>query len=184
MIRDEYVFEDTNFAYDTNFAGEYRDDDMYPERNGSRSGNIVIPSKALAAEMYDDGFNVKWTKGNVERGEEPEPYIKVSVGFIADNETFNKRFKSNPKKIGVLGADGYVTLLHADTIGILDRKLKSGDGIRIKHDSVCCVARPYINTQTGKPSLWVSELYVEQDVENEHWGDRYKVRPMCDDYVN
>lgn len=172
MIRNEYVFEDTNFIYDTNWAGEYREDDRYPVRDGRRSGNIVIPSKELAMEMLEDGFSVRETTPNPEfdSDSQPEYFIKVNMGFVKDG------YRSDPHKIGVLGPDGYVTLLNADTVGMLDRKFKAGGSIRIKPNSVCCVLRPY--TKGERPSLWVNELYVEQDAEMDHFGDRFRTRPV------
>lgn len=169
-MRNEYVFEDTNFIYDTNFAGENREDDNYSNKDHRRFGNIIIEDPDLVAEMIADGFNVRKEKARPDDPDYvPSFFIKVNLGFIDDG------YKYDPKKIGVLGEDGYITRLYADTVGQLDRKYQRGGHIRIKPNSVCCVARPY--TKGDHPTLWINELYVEQDSENEHWSDRYRERP-------
>lgn len=164
--RKQYVFRDTDFVYRTNLAGEYREEDMY--HTEGRSACIRIPSEEMAEELKRDGFKVKYTKENPEYDRKAEPYVNVKLKFKEDKS--RGTVKRNPR-IGVFRDDNPEGVsLNYETVGQLDnRRDENGlrkDGIRIKENGVTCVCSPYIK-QGKQPTLYINELYVKQDLDND-----------------
>lgn len=144
--------ENTNFIYRTNFSGD-------PERDrfgsDARKANIIIPDPEQAMELMDAGFNVKKTKPREDSDEEFVPSYFVSVNVNYDTEW--------PPKIYLVSGDSK-ELLDEESIGILDTCYVL---------NVNVVLNPYQNKLTGRNSLYVRTMYVEQDVESDPFARRY-----------
>ena len=148
--------EDTNFIYSTNFSGD-------PERdsfgNDARQANIIIPDPEMAEELRTEGFNVKETKPREgdEEGFEPTYFVVVKVNF----DSFN------PPRIYLVSGDADPLLLDEESIDILDR---------CQILNVNATLNPYENPRTGRKSLYVRTMYVEQDLEEDPFASRYARR--------
>lgn len=160
-MRDRYYLENTNFIFRTNLAGEWRKDDQYP--SNARVCNIIIPDEDLAAEMIEDGFNVRKTRPSegYEEDFEPEFFIKATLKYRSEGG-------AGDPNVGIRGDDGYTTYFDEETVGQMDH-------LRIKRDSVCATLSPY--TKGAHPTLYVRELFADQDLGDDHWSDRFKRRP-------
>ena len=147
------MLEDTNFIYNTNFSG-----DPDRDRFGSdvRKANIIIPSYDQAMQMIDEGFNVRQT--NPAEGEEegftPTYYVSASLNY--DTKW--------PPKVYLVSNNAEPKELDEQSVGILDK-------CYIKN--VNAVLNPYYNARTGKKSLYVRTMYVEQDVSDDPFRGRY-----------
>lgn len=147
------TIEDTKFIFMTNFSGD-------PERDNfgsdARKCNIIIPNHMQAREMIDEGFNVKTTKPRPGEEDEFVPTYFVSVNVNYDTDW--------PPKIYLVTGDAPPVLLDEDTVGTLDKCY-----IR----NVNAVLNPYHNQRTGRSSLYVRTMYVEQDIEDDPFAGRY-----------
>lgn len=151
--------ENTRFIFNTNFAGDPRADKF---RSDERKGNIVLPEH-LALELRADGFNVRETLPREGDGPEfePEYYIVVKANYGS---------KYPPKIYMVAGEGAEPVLLHESSLVEIDR-------MRVKNVNV--VLNPYENPNTGKRSLYIRTMYVEQAVESDPFAARY-ARPRRD----
>ena len=145
--------EDTNFIYRTNFSGD-------PERDSfgsdARVANIIIPDHEQARELIDAGFNVKITKPREgeEEGFVPTYFVSIKVNYDTDY----------PPRIYLVSGDSTPVLLDEESIDILDKCYVL---------NVNATLNPYQNPRTGKNSLYVRTMYVEQDVEDDPFAHRY-----------
>lgn len=146
--------ENTKFIFRTNFSGD-------PERDNfgsdARKADIIIPTYDQAMEMLDDGFNVKQTKPKPgeEDGFVPTYFVTIKVNYDT----------SWPPKIYLVSGDAEPVLLDEDSIDILDKCYVL---------NVNAVLNPYFNQKTGRGSLYVRTMYVEQDIEDDPFADRYR----------
>lgn len=145
--------ENTRFIYQTNFSGD-------PERDrfgsDARRANLIIPDHIQAAELRDAGFNVKQTKPKP--GEE-EDFIPTY--FVAVNANYDTDW---PPKIYLVSGEAEPRLLDEDSVGIIDKCYVL---------NVNAVLNPYCNQRTGRNSLYVRTMYVEQDLEEDPFASRY-----------
>lgn len=147
------TIEDTNFIWRTNFSGD-------PERdsfgNDARQANIIIPDEGMAKDLADEGFNVKVTKPKEgeEEGFTPRYYVSVKINF----DSFN------PPRIYLVSGDADPLLLDEESVDILDR---------CEVLNVNATLSPYENPKTGRKSLYVRTMYVEQDIEDDPFAQRY-----------
>jgi hypothetical protein len=145
--------ENSNFIYRTNFSGD-------PERDSfgsdARIANIIIPDHEQARELIDEGFNVKTTKPR--EGEEedfvPTYFVPIKVNYDTDW----------PPKIYLVTGDADPVLLDEDSIDVLDKCYVL---------NVNAILNPYQNPRTGRSSLYVRTMYVEQDIEDDPFAHRY-----------
>lgn len=147
------MIEDTNFIYNTNFSGD-------PERDrfgsDARKANIIIPDYEQAMRMIDEGYNVRQT--NPAEGEEEgfNPTYFVSASLNYDTKW--------PPKVYLVSDGADPKELDEQSVGILDK-------CYIKNVNV--VLNPYYNARTGRKSLYVRTMYVEQDVSDDPFRGRY-----------
>lgn len=162
-MRNRYYLEDTNFIFKPNLAGERRKEDNFP--TNTRNCSIIIPDPEMAEEMYRDGFNVKMTKPREGDEEDfvPEYYVRVTLKFRSEGGAMDPN-------IGIRGADGYTTFFDEETVGQMDH-------LRIRRNSVCATLSPYTKRDPEHPTLYISELFADQDLEDDHWSDRFVRRP-------
>ncbi len=148
--------EDTNFIWRTNFSGD-------PERDSfgsdTRQANLIIPDPAMAEDLIAEGYNVKQTKPREgeEEGFEPRYFVSAKVNF----DSFN------PPRIYLVSGDADPLLLDEESIDILDR---------CQVLNVNATLNPYENPRTGRKSLYVRTMYVEQDIEDDPFAQRYARR--------
>lgn len=148
--------EDTNFIWRTNFSGD-------PERDSfgsdARQANLIIPNPAMAEDLIAEGYNIKHTKPQEgeEEGFEPRYFVSVKVNFNS----------FNPPRIYLVSGDADPLLLDKESIDILDR---------CQVLNVNATLNPYENPRTGRKSLYVRTMYVEQDIEDDPFAQRYARR--------
>ena len=149
--------ENTNFIFATNFSGD-------PERDtfgsDARKANIIIPSYEQAMELMEAGVNVKATKPRPDEDESefvPTYYAAVRVSYDSDW----------PPKIYLVSGDAEPVLLNEDTVNTIDRCYVL---------NVNATLNPYTNERTGRTSLYVRTMYVEQDIEDDPFAHRYARR--------
>lgn len=153
-------FEDTKFIFMTNFSGDPARDNF---GNSSRKVNIIIPSYEQAQAMIAEGLNVKETKPRPgdEEGFIPDYYIVLYIGY---RNRYNEPVKNPPRIYIVSGNSAVPVLLDENSVGDLDH-------IFIKN--VKCVASIYENPVTGKKTLYVRTMYVEQDFDDDPFAADY-----------
>ena len=148
--------ENTNFIWRTNFSGD-------PERdsfgNDARQANLIIPDEEQALELMREGFNVKKTKPREgeEEGFVPTYYVSIKVNYDTNW----------PPKICLVSGDSEPVELTEETIDILDKCYVL---------NVNAILNPYQNPRTGRSSLYVRTMYVEQDIEDDPFAHRYARR--------
>lgn len=154
MARKLIYIENTKFIFKTNFAGD-------PERDtfgsDARKGNIIIPDYDQAMDMREEGFNVKETKPRPGYEDEFVPTYYVSVNCNYDTEW--------PPRVYLVSGDAEPQLLDEDSVGAIDK-------CYVKNVNV--VLNPYRNKRTGRCSLYVKTMYVEQNVDDDPFANRYK----------
>lgn len=148
--------EDARFIFNTNFAGD-------PERDSfgsdARQANITIPDYEQAMDLLEEGFNVKQTKPKPGEEEDfvPTYFVNIKVNYNTDW----------PPKIYLVSGDSEPVELTEDTISTLDRCYVL---------NVNAILNPYENSRTGRKSLYVRTMYVEQDIEDDPFAHRYARR--------
>ncbi len=147
------TIEDTRFIYTTNFSGDPTRDSFGSD---ARQCNLIIPDPRQARELAEAGFNVKQT--NPREGEE-EGYIPTY--FVSVKINYDTQW---PPRIYLVSGNAEPCLLDEESVGMLDKCY-----IR----NVNAVLNPYVNQRTGRSSLYVRTMYVEQDVENDPFAHRY-----------
>ena len=145
--------ENTRFIFMTNFSGD-------PERDNfgsdARKANLVIPDHEQAMDLIDQGFNVRSTKPRPGDEEDFEPTYFVSVNVNYDTDW--------PPKIYLVTGDEEPLLLDEESVSIIDKCYVL---------NVNAVLNPYENNKTGRKSLYVRTMYVEQDIEDDPYASRY-----------
>lgn len=145
--------ENTNFIWRTNFSGD-------PERDAfgsdARQASLIIPDHMQARDLIDQGFNVKATKPKPGEEEDfvPTYFIQIKVNY--DTEW--------PPKVYLVSGDSDPVELNEDTIDLIDRAYVC---------NVNVILNPYENPRTGRKSLYVRTMYVEQDIEEDPFAHRY-----------
>ena len=147
--------DDAKFIYQTNFSGDPRRD-----RFGSdaRKANITIPDINQALALRDAGFNVKETKPreDEEEGFVPTFFVPINVGYDSPW----------PPKIYLVSGDNVEPrLLDEESVGDIDDCYVM---------NVNVILNPYYNPKTGKRSLYVRTMYVEQDISDDPYAARYR----------
>ena len=146
--------ENTRFIWRTNFSG-----DPSRDRFGSnkRKASIVIPDYEQAMDLIDLGLNVKETRPRPGEEEDFEPtyYIDIKVNY--DSKW--------PPNIYLVSGDAEPVLLDEESIDTLDKCYI------LNVNAVLNIAE---NRTTGKKSLYVRTMYVEQDIEDDPFADRYR----------
>ena len=107
----------------------------------------------------DEGFNVKVTKprDGDEDGFAPEYFVAIGVNYDSNW----------PPKIYLVSGNADPVELNENTVGCLD-------GIQVQNVNV--VLNPYQNQKTGRKSLYVRTMYVEQDINDDPFASRYRRR--------
>lgn len=153
MARNLISIENTKFIFQTNFSG---DPDRDRFGSDARKANIIIPDPLLARELSEDGFNVKETK--------PKPGEEdgfIPTYFVPINVNYDTQW---PPKIYLVSGGSEPVLLDEDSISAIDNCYVL---------NVNVVLNPYYNKITGRSSLYVRTMYVEQDIEDDPFADRY-----------
>lgn len=140
--------ENTRFIFRTNFSGDPSRDTFGSD---DRKANIVIPNVNMALAMKADGLNVKETQPR--EGEE-EGFVPTY--FIPFKVNYKTKYESGRPKITLRSGSAEIQI-DEETISRLD-------GISIKN--VNADLNLYENPKTGKKSLYLKEMTVEQDFSN------------------
>lgn len=148
--------ENTRFIFKTNFSGDPARDTYGSD---ARRANIIIRDPQQAEELLEAGFNVKQTKPREGDDENFE-----TTYFVAINVNYDSSW---PPKIYLVSGDAEPLPLDEESIDILDK---------IYVINVNAVLNPYHNQKTGKCSLYVRTMYVEQDIEDDPFAMKYRNR--------
>lgn len=155
------AIENTKFIFRTNFSGD-PDRDTYG--SDARRANIIIPDINQAQQLIDQGFNVKVTKprDGEEDGFVPEYFVAIGVNYDSNW----------PPKIYLVSGNAEPVLLDEESVSSLDM---------CQIQNVNVVLNPYTNQKTGRKSLYVRTMYVEQDLNDDPFASRYRRRATDDD---
>ena len=110
--------------------------------------------------MIDDGFNVKETKPRAGEEEDFVPEFFVSVRANYDT--------GRPPIIRLVSGDNKPVTLDEESVALVD-KLADDKCI----GNVNATLNPYINKTTGRKSLYIKVMYVEQDFSSDPFASRY-----------
>lgn len=146
--------ENTRFIFKTNFSG---DPDRDTFGSDARKANIIIPDHIQAMELRDAGFNVKSTKPRPGEEEDFVPTYYVSVNINYDTAW--------PPRVYLVSGRAEPVLLDEESVGNIDKCYIL---------NVNAVLNPYQNQRTGRKSLYVRTMYVEQDIEADPFAHRYR----------
>jgi hypothetical protein len=144
------LLEDHRIIY-KNFTGK---EGQY-NREGERNFAVILEDDKLVKQLIEDGWNVKYLKPR-EEGDEPTPYLQVSVGF-----------KNRPPRIVMITGRGR-TNLDEETCEILD-------WADIRDGRADLIIRPYVwnvNNKSGiKAYLQSIFVTVEEDALERKYAD-------------
>lgn len=128
------TIEDAQIRF-RNFSGK---EGQY-NREGDRNF-VVLLDESAAAQLMSEGWNVK-TLGAREEGDEPQPYLQVSVGY-----------KAMPPQVVMISSRGR-TQLSEEEVALLD-------SVDIKN--VDLIIRPYVWEVGDKTGIkaYVKDLFV------------------------
>lgn len=149
------TIENTRFIFMTNFSGDPARDNF---GSTARKANLVIPDPEVARILAEEGFNVKSTKPKP--GEE-EGFVPTN--FIAVHANYNTESEFLKPKI-YLVSNGQAVLLDEDTVSNIDHAYVL---------NVNAVLNKSQNKVTGRKSLYIRTMYVEQDISNDPFASRY-----------
>lgn len=149
--------ENTRFIFKTNLSGDPARDTY---GSTTRYANVVIPTKAQADDLAEQGFNVRCTKPKAgeEEGFEPTFFVKAVLKYHEGEDD------GRDPKVYLVSGHSVPKLLNADTVGMIDDTYVVG---------VNCMLNPYYNKRNDKWSLYISVMYVEQDVDEDPFAVRY-----------
>lgn len=148
------AIENTKFIFRTNFSGD-PDRDTYG--SDARRANVIIPDIEQAQCLIDQGFNVKETKPRPGEEDGFEPTYFVAIGVNYDSNW--------PPKIYLVSGDAEPVLLDEESVSSIDM---------CQVQNVNVVLNPYQNQRTGRKSLYVRTMYVEQNIDDDPFASRYR----------
>ena len=161
---DRINLDDTRFIFRTNFAGDAKQDRFGDSR---RKANIIIPTEAQAKELTKAGFKVRQTRPSEEQMAAgdfvPEYYVMAQVKYRKNDGTPVKY----PPNVYLVTPGNEPVLLTEDTISCLD-------SIRVKNVNAVLNPHEYDGATGSGLSLYVRTMYVEQDLDDDPYADRYR----------
>ncbi|MBP5593947.1 MAG: hypothetical protein J6Y02_01100 [Pseudobutyrivibrio sp.] len=152
--REPVYISNSKFIFQTNFSGDPKKDKY---GSNTRRGNLIIPTEEQAQEMIDMGYNDRATRPRSEEEEEgfvPTYFIPITVGY--------NHPRKKPKV--VLVTNGVAQELDEENVGTIDN---------VYVLNVNATLNPRYNQDRDSFTMYVSQLYVEQDVEDDPWADQY-----------
>lgn len=156
------ALDDTRFIFTTNFSGDPKRDRFNDPR---RKANIIIPSVAQAQDLAQAGFKVRETRPPEDAGEDwvPEYYVLAQVKYRKNDGEAVKY----PPNVYLVTPGNEPVLLNEETIGCLDQ-------IRVKNVNVILNPHEYNGANGSGISLYVRTMYVEQDMDDDPYAERYR----------
>lgn len=129
------TFESARIAF-RNFAGK---EGQY-NREGDRNFVLILEDPAVAQQMADDGWNIKYLRPR-EEGDDPTPYVQVSVSY-----------KSRPPRVVMITSRGR-TDIPEEMLEILDW---------VDIASVDLIINPYQWAVNGKTGIkaYLKSIYI------------------------
>ena len=150
-----YVLNNTRFIFRPNFAGDSTKDKF---GSTTRKATLVIPDKNMADEMLANGINVKVL--------DPRDATEEPVYFVTVIANFNSKV---PPKMYLVSGGNEPVLLDEDTVGEIDNSYVL---------NVNASLNPWFNENTGKTSLYIRNMYVELEVDDDPFASLYRNRTV------
>lgn len=150
--------DDTKFIFRTNFSGDPENDPKYGST--TRKGSVIIPDEGLAQELIEEGFNIGTTKPKEgeEEGFVPRYYTTIIINY--NSEIAQER----PPKVYLVSGDNEPRLLNEETVGAIDHVYVTNVNVTLEKS---------YSKRYDKHLLYVRVMYVEQDVDDDPYMDRY-----------
>lgn len=152
--RPPVTIENTRFIFTTNFSGDPNRDNY---GNRERKANIIIPTKAQADKLSDEGFNVRVTRPRPGYEDEfiPEYYITIKLNYSG----------RRPPRVFLVKDGRNPIALDENTVSEIDYS-------RVSNVNVVC--NHYHNEDRGTHTLYIQTMYVEINTDFDPFADRYR----------
>lgn len=169
MIGRTIAVENTRFIFETNFSGDPARDRFADAR---RKVNLIIPDPEQAKDLVKAGIKVRQT--NPRPDDDPATFVpEYFVTAVLKYRTRLGQAVKYPPKVYLVSGDAEPVLLDEDTVGALDT-------MRIANVNV--ILNPYeYDPASGGTSLYVRTMYVEQDLDDDPYAERYRRRRENDE---
>lgn len=157
---DNIYIENTRFIFETNFSGDPRRDTF---GSTMRKANIIIPTKEQADDLAAAGFKVKCTKPHEgeEEGFIPRYFVPIIAGY---RNRFGEPVKY-PPRIYIVCGDTDPELLNEDNVSRIDEILVSNVNVTLN---------PRHDEEKDTHTLYIRNMYVEQDIDDDPYAARYR----------
>lgn len=164
MINKTIAIDDTRFIYQTNFSGDPARDRFADSR---RKANILIPDPEQAKDLVKAGFKVRSTKPRPDDDpEEFQPEYFVSAVLKYRNRMGQP--VKYPPRVYLVSGDNEPVPLDEESVACLDQ-------MRVRNVNV--ILNPYeYDPAGGGVSLYIRTMYVEQDLDDDPYAERYRRR--------
>lgn len=162
MNRGTVAVENTRFIFQTNFTGDPSRDRFADSR---KKANLIIPDPEQAKDLKKLGYKVRETRPRQDDDpDEFQPEYFVPVVLKYRNRTGMK--VKYPPKVYLVSGDNPPVLLDEDSVGSIDQ-------MRVKN--VNAILNPYeYDPENGGVSLYIRTMYVEQDLDDDPYAERYR----------
>lgn len=164
MIGKTIAVDDTRFIFQTNFSGDPVRDRFADSR---RKANLLIPDPEQAKDLIKAGFKVRETRPRQDDDPDtfsPEYFVSVLLKY---RNRAGQPVKY-PPKVYLVSGNGEPVLLDEESVACIDQ-------MRVKNVNV--ILNPYeYDPANGGVSLYVRTMYVEQDLDDDPYAERYRRR--------
>ena len=169
MITKTIAIDNTRFIFQTNFSGDPNNDRFGDSR---RKANIIIPDPEQAKDLMKAGFKVRETKPRPD--DDPRDFApEYFVTGVLMYRTRNGSPVKYPPKVYLVSGDNEPMLLDEDTVSCIDQ-------MRVKNVNV--ILNPYeYDSINHSMSLYIRTMYVEQDLDDDPYAERYRKHHPVED---
>lgn len=164
MIGKTIAVDDTRFIFQTNFSGDPSRDRF---ADGRRKANLLIPDPEQAKDLIKAGFKVRETRPRPD--DDPDEFIpEYFVPVLLKYRNRAGQMVKYPPKVYLVSGRGEPVLLDEESVACIDQ-------MRVKNVNVILNPYEYDPVNNGV-SLYVRTMYVEQDLDDDPYAERYRRR--------